>query len=119
MFDIEDIGVVALNTFLNWDSWKGKFVPLAGDHIRFKDLVREFSRVTGKQATARSLPLEEYKNQKFPGAEEMAEMFGWFAEYGYYGTKNPDLAIGRKLNPKMKSWADWLNTSTFVQTTSQ
>jgi hypothetical protein len=37
----------------------------------------------------------------------MAQMFGWFGEYQYYGP-GADLQIGKELNPHLKTFAAYL-----------
>jgi hypothetical protein len=130
MIDIRDIGDAALKVFLNWEEWKGKFVPLAGDHLTpkgtyflvvhvqpfnllYPELVDIFQEATGRTAKYVPIALETYAKQQFPGAEEMAQMFGWFVDFGYFGSKHPDLQLGKKLNPNLKTWKEWIVSTGF------
>jgi len=106
-FDVNDIGPAAVSIFHDFQKYDGKFIPLAGSHAHPQDYVKEFVEVTGVKATYQPIPLDVYAKLPFPGAEELAQMFGWFRDYTYFGP-NADLEIGRKVHPGLKTWKEWL-----------
>lgn len=107
LFDIDDIGTAAVTVFNDFDTWVGKTVPLYGEKLHPSDLAKVFTEVTGKKASFNSIPLEVYAKFSFPGAEEMAQMFGWFAEFGYFGP-NDDHSLTKKVNSNLTTWKDFV-----------
>jgi len=111
-FDVEDIGVAVVNVLKNFKEWEGKFIPLVGSHMHPQEYVKIFSEVTKKPAIYKTLTVEEYG--KFPGATDIAQMFGYFNEFGGFGPKY-DIWLGKKVNPKLKTWEEWLKKSKWGQ----
>jgi len=65
-------------------------------------------QVYKKEAVLRSLPRTEFVAQCDAfWAKEMAELFGFIDEYGFFGP-DPNFAIARMLNPNMTSFEDYL-----------
>jgi hypothetical protein len=46
-----------------------------------------------------------------PFDKELAEMFGWFNEYTYFGKRKDMIELGKKLNPNIKTWKEYLQSS--------
>jgi hypothetical protein len=42
----------------------------------------------------------------FPGARELAEMFAWFNDYGYFGKADP--FAGRVIDPSLRNFKEYL-----------
>eukprot|EP00897_Mesotaenium_endlicherianum_P000185 jgi/Mesen1/10167/ME000076S09675 len=82
-----------------------EYMNLCGFHGSMHKYVELFSKVTGRKAKLNTI--QEIKHDKF-GAE-WTEMFKWFNEYTYY--YDYDLTNGRKANPGLKNWAEWLRAS--------
>jgi len=106
-FDVTDTGDAVLNALKHPNEWKNKFVPLPGSHMHPQEYVSIFSKVTGLPARYVYVAPEEWAKFTFPGAKELAEMFGWFNEFTYYGP-HADLSLGKKINPKLKTWEEYL-----------
>lgn len=106
-FDVNDTGDAVVTALNNPSEWEGKFIPLAGTHQSVDDYVKQFTEVTGLKAIVNRPSLEEYAKYPFPGAEELAQMFGWFEEFTYFGPEE-DLKLGHKAVPNLKSYKDWL-----------
>jgi len=108
-FDVSDTGVAVVSAFNNPKEWDRKFIALAGEHMSPHEYIKQFTEVTGKKARLVEVPNETFA--KFgPGADEIADMFNWFNEYTYFGP-NYDMATGRKANPHLKSFKQWLKES--------
>jgi len=107
--DITDIGPVVVECFNNPKKWDRKLIPMAGDQMTPEEYMTQFTEVTGKKARWVQIPREIYATF-YPGASEIAEMFGWFDDYTYYG-HNEDLSLGRKAYPGLKTWKQWLKSS--------
>ncbi len=61
----------------------------------------------GRPARYNPIPLDEYAKLSFPGAEEMAHMFGYFQECTFFGPPF-DVSLGRKACPHIKTWRQYL-----------
>jgi len=109
--DIDDIGPIVVECFNNPKQWDRKFIPMAGDHMPVDEYMTQFTEVTGKKARWVQIPREIYATF-YPGAGEIAEMFGWFDDYTYFGN-NEDLSLGRKAYPGLKNFKQWLKHSGF------
>jgi len=113
-FDVDDTGVAALNALKNSKEWEGKFIPLTGSHLHPQEYIKIFTEVTKKPAKLNSPSVEEFAKYGFPGAHDLAQMFGYFNEYTYFGP-HYDINLGKKLNPKLKTWEEWLKKSKWMQ----
>jgi len=108
--DVSDTGE-AVATALNHPSeWNGKLIPVAGSHMHPQDYFSTISKVTGVPTKFVSVSTDAFAKYPFPGAQEMADMFGWFNEFTYYGP-DVDLSLAKKANPHVKSFEEWLKVS--------
>jgi len=109
-YDVEDTGGATLAALKHPNEWKNKFIPLAGSHMHPQEYVSVFSKVTGLPAKYNYVSPEDWAKFPFPGAKEMAEMFGYFNEFTYFGGTH-DLSLGKKAFPQLKSFEEWLKSS--------
>jgi uncharacterized protein YbjT (DUF2867 family) len=111
MFDVkEDTGKPIPGILDDPERWgKGQRINYAGAHITVTEIVETFKRVTGKDARIVEVPYEDFAKQ----SKELADMFGWFEEYGYYG-KQADIHSAEQLVPKLVSWEDFLKKTASV-----
>ena len=100
-------GAAVATILNNPNEWNGKFVPLVGDHLHAEEFVKTFAQVTGQPAKLNSITREAFAGFGFPGAEELAQMFGYFEEYTCFGPDG-DLELGKKAHPNLKSFKQWL-----------
>lgn len=101
--DIDDIGPAVAEILKRPDEFVGKFLPLIGTHQSVKEFISQFIKITGEHAELAQIDLKEFSKQ----SPEMAQMFGFFEQYTYYGPE-VDLNLGRKFLPKTKEWKEWL-----------
>jgi len=80
-YDVDETGPAVVTALNNPEQWNLKRIDYVGDNMPTEDYIKTWSKVTGKKARFNAVPIEEMmKTQK-----EMAEMFGWFRDYTYYG----------------------------------
>ena len=108
--DINDIGPIVREILENPDKFVGQDVCICGEEIKFEDMPKVFTKVTGIPGVCKPLSEEEYRASQ-QGApkivvDDIFYMFKWFEQYGYFG-KNKDWGNGRKLT-KLTTWEDWL-----------
>jgi len=111
--DVRELGPVVSNAFRNPKGWgNGEYIAVVGEQLPVSEILKALSNQVGTQVTLQSVPLEVYKTF-FPGADEIADMFGWFDEYGYNGRFH-DVTSGHKAKgSQLKSFPEWLKESQF------
>mmetsp|Transcript_13454 Transcript_13454/g.23244 ORF Transcript_13454/g.23244 Transcript_13454/m.23244 type:complete len:303 (+) Transcript_13454:140-1048(+) len=113
-FDVNDTGAVVTAAFQHPHKWNGRFIPISGEHFTWSEFIEKFNKATGKGAVLNLVPRETFAKFGFPGAEELAEMFGWFDEFGYYGRAGKR-ELGLRAYHDLKSLSEWFeeNKSAF------
>ena len=82
--DIEQLGDVVAGAFANpVGAGNGEYLPLVGDFLSFNDIIDTLNE-QGHHYTFNKVPRNVFATF-FPGAAELAEMFGYFEEYTYLG----------------------------------
>ncbi|UJR29634.1 hypothetical protein I4U23_017182 [Adineta vaga] len=108
--DIEDTGPIVRQILENPDKFVGQDICICGEEIRFEDVPKVFTKVTGQPAISKSLTEEEYRGATSflpkPVQDEIFHMFKWFEQYGYYG-KDKDWKNGQQLT-KLNTFEQWL-----------
>lgn len=111
--DIEDIGDAVVYMEEHRNEFLGKYVPFYGSHMSPQEYVDQLSAYTGQKVKLNLIPRDVYAKFNFPGAHELAEMFGWFDEFTCHGP-GADLEIRKKVNPNVKTWQQYLEASKFT-----
>lgn len=108
--DIDDMGPIVREILANPDQFVGQDICICSEEIKFEDMPKVFTKVTGIPAICKPLSEEEYRalQQGTPKiiVDDIVDMFKWFEQYGYFG-KNKDWKNGQKLT-KLTTWEDWL-----------
>jgi uncharacterized protein YbjT (DUF2867 family) len=110
-FDVNQLGGVVSEIFLNPEKYNGQFIPVWSETQSPQFYVDAISEKLGKKVKLNSIPYEEYSNYSFSGARDIAEMFAWFNEYGYYGKR--DCQTGKKIYPNLYTFKEWLSNVDF------
>lgn len=104
----EDIGRTALGIFRRGDEFIGRTVGLAGDHRTGAEYAAALSKALGEEVVYRPLSWDEFRALPLPVAEEMGNMFQYYAENAARFTALRDLDLARELNPDLQSLDTWL-----------
>ncbi len=107
---VEDLGAVVRAIFDNPDQYRGKVIPVAGDHIPASEYAAVLSRVLGKKVVYNYIPQEVYAKLGFPGAEEVANMFEYYRVYDPY--TDADVQKAREIAPGLQTFEAWLKAHT-------
>jgi uncharacterized protein YbjT (DUF2867 family) len=104
----EDIGGVAYGIFKKGKELIGKTVAIAGEHLTGSEMAEKLSKGLGIKVAYNAVTPEAYRGFGFPGAEDLGNMFQFYADFEDYfvGARNVDYA--RSLNPKLQSFDQWL-----------
>jgi len=105
----EDIGKSAYGIFKAGDTFKGKTVSIAGEHLTGAQMADSFSRALGTEVKYNDVPADVYRSFGFPGADEMGNMFQFKRDFeeDYVGARS--LKFTRSINPALQSFDEWLD----------
>jgi hypothetical protein len=113
MADIEDTGPVVREILNNPDKFVGQDICVCGEAIRFGDLSKVFTKVTGIPAVSKTITEEQFRsNLKWLSQfaqDDIVSMYRLLKEYGYYG-KDKDWKNGQKLTT-LNTFEQWLKKS--------
>lgn len=84
-YDVDETGKVVAEILEDPEKYVGKTIPMAGDDLTAAQYVEEVSKALNKPIKLNTIPYEVFSKFPFPGAHEMAEMYHWFEDYGYFG----------------------------------
>lgn len=107
--DIGELGQVVAGAFANPEAaGSGQYLPLVGDLLSFADILATLN-AQGHSLTFTRVPREAFAGF-FPGAAELAEMFGYFENHTYLGARSDDrIELANKVAGKpattFDSWA--------------
>jgi uncharacterized protein YbjT (DUF2867 family) len=104
----EDIGRTAYGIFLAGPRFIGRTVGLAGAHYTGEGLATLFTKVLGEKVVYRPLTHDQMRAAGFPGADEVGNMYQFYAEAADSFVGNRDIALIRTINPRLKSLQEWL-----------
>jgi uncharacterized protein YbjT (DUF2867 family) len=97
MGDIRELGNLVAGAFAQPDkAGNGAYLPLVGDFLTFNDIA-ETLNLQGHHFTVKQVPREVFATF-FPGAGELAEMFGYWEAHTYLGSDSHDqIALANKI----------------------
>ena len=104
----EDIGRCAYGIFRKGGPAIGRTVGIAGDHLTGAEMAAALASALGETVRYNAVPFDVYRGLGFPGAEDLGNMFQFYAEFEDYFCGARDLAVARSLNPELQSFATWL-----------
>jgi uncharacterized protein YbjT (DUF2867 family) len=104
----EDIGRCAYGVFRRGNEIVGKSVGIAGEHLTGAQMAAELTRALGQEVVHRDVPPAVYRTFGFPGADDLGNMFEFYADFegDFCGLR--DVAFSRRLNPQLQTFAQWL-----------
>src|SRR6266436_3965002 len=109
MGDIRELGNIVAGAFAHPDeAGHGEYLPLVGDFLSFNEIVETLNR-QGHNFSYKQIPKETFA-ALFPGAAELAEMFGYWEAHTYLGSDSSDrIALANKIAgrqpTKFAAWA--------------
>ncbi len=97
MGDIQELGNIVAGAFAHPDeAGHGQYLPLVGDFLSFREMV-DILNQQGHHFTVKQVPKELFATF-FPGAHEIAEMFGYWEAHTYLGSDSSDrIALANKI----------------------
>jgi hypothetical protein len=107
----DDIGKCAYGIFKQGDSFIGKTVGIAGEHLTGAEMAEALSRSLRQSVSYTAVPPEVYRSFGFPGADDLGNMFQYKRDFESDFCGARDLALARSLNPELKTFSSWLQAN--------
>jgi uncharacterized protein YbjT (DUF2867 family) len=104
----EDIGKCVFGVFKQGRAYIGKSVGLASDALTGAQIAAAFTRALGKEVKYNAVPPEVYRGFGFPGADDIGNMFQFYADFEPVLLASRDVALSKALNPELESFDAWL-----------
>jgi len=104
----EDIGKCALGIFKRGAQYIGKSVGIAGEHLTGQQMADALSAALGQPVRYNAISPATYRGFGFPGADDLGNMFQFYAEFEDDVCARRNLAESRALNPQLQTFAAWL-----------
>jgi uncharacterized protein YbjT (DUF2867 family) len=105
----EDIGKCAYGIFKKGNEFIGKTVGIAGDQLTGDEMAGVLSKSLGQTVVYNMVTPAQYRAFGFPGADDLGNMFQFYAEFEQHCNKTRDLKLSKELNPGLLSFEAWLN----------
>jgi uncharacterized protein YbjT (DUF2867 family) len=106
-----DIGKCAYGMFKGGSQWIGKTVGIAGDHLTGAQMAAAYAKAFGQDVVYNAVTPEAYRGFGFPGAEDLGNMFQFYADFEDHFSTSRDLATARALNPSLQNFETWLTAN--------
>ncbi len=104
----EDIGRTAYGILRRGTELVGETISISGENLTGDEYAARFSKELGEEVGYRPIGLDDVRAQDVPGADDIANMFFYYAEHEEYfaGARDPEYV--RTLNPRLKDFSTWL-----------
>ena len=105
----EDIGKVAYGIFKKGPAaTAGMRIGIAGEHLTGAELAAKMSKALGREVAYNAVPFDVFRGLGFPGAEDVGNMFQFYAEFEEQLVATRDVPKTRALNPELQTFDQWL-----------
>ncbi len=104
----EDIGKCAYGIFKAGKSMIGETVGIMGDDPTCADMAASLTRALGEEVRYNAVPAEMYRSFGFPGADDLGNMFQFYAEFEEAFGANRNKQLSKQLNPDLQDFDQWL-----------
>ena len=104
----EDIGKCAYGIFKAGAEYVGRTIGISGELLTGKQMAAAFTKAIGREVRYNPVTPETYRGFGFPGADDLGNMFQFYAEFEDHFARSRDPAVARALNPSLQTFAQWL-----------
>jgi len=113
MFDVRDTGYLVANILKDPNAYNKKEINAVGIQGHVDEIFRLIGRSIGKKVILEQITRDKYAKSGGPYSKHIAEMFGWFNDFTYYGP-GAEIESGRNVYPSMTTLDTWAR-STFME----
>ncbi|MDP9794273.1 uncharacterized protein YbjT (DUF2867 family) [Catenuloplanes nepalensis] len=105
---MDDLGAIVVRVLQQPAETIGTTVPVATEHLTGEEIADAFGTVLGEPVAYRPPTHDQLRGFGFPGADELGNMFQYYAEFpeSYLGRRDP--ATVRAMHPGWHTLADFL-----------
>ncbi|MCY7353894.1 MAG: NmrA/HSCARG family protein [Lysobacter sp.] len=105
----EDIGRSAYGIFRRGDAYIGKTVGIAGEALTGAQMAAALGKTLGREVRHNAVTPEQFRGFGFPGADDLGNMFQYNQDFAAEFDAARDVALTRELNPRLQTFAQWLD----------
>ncbi len=105
---VDDIGRIAYAILRRGTDLVGKTISVAGENLTGAEYAERFAKEFGEEVTYRPVDVGVIRSSGAPGADDLANMFFYYAEHEevFAGARDPEVV--RALHPGLRDFATWL-----------
>lgn len=107
----EDIGRIAYGIFEAGDEYIGRTVGAVGEHTTGAEIAKAMTDALGEEVRYQEVPADVYRSFGFDGADEMGNMYQFKRDFNDVYVGERDIDEARRLNPKLQTLRQWLDTN--------
>ncbi len=104
----EDIGKCAYGIFKKGTSLTGKRIGIAGDDPTCQEMANALTMALGEEVTYNAVTPQMFRSFGFPGADDLGNMFQYYADFEKEFAEARDINYARELNPALQTFEMWL-----------
>jgi uncharacterized protein YbjT (DUF2867 family) len=104
----EDIGKCAFGIFREGKALVGRSVGIAAEHLTGEEMAAALTQALGQPVRYNAVTPEQYRGFGFPGADDLGNMFQFYAEFEEAFMRARPVEVARRLNPDLQTFAAFL-----------
>lgn len=104
----EDIGKCAFGVFQGGEQFIGKAIGIAGEQLTGTQLAAAMSQALGTDIGYNAITPDTFRALEFPAADDLGNMFQYYADFETEYCAFHDPALSRSLNPQLQTFSQWL-----------
>ena len=104
----EDIGKAAYRIFEEGDEWIGKTIGIAGGHLTGAQMAKSLTKALGQEVRYNEITPAAFRALGFPGADDLGNMFQFYADFAQDVCDARSISETKKLNPELLTFDRWL-----------
>jgi uncharacterized protein YbjT (DUF2867 family) len=104
----EDIGRCSYGILRAGESYIGRTVGVAGEHLTGAEVAASMTRALGRPVGYADITPGEYRRLDFPGADDLCNMFQFKRDFQDVFCAARSVAESRRLNPSLQRFDAWL-----------
>jgi uncharacterized protein YbjT (DUF2867 family) len=104
----EDIGKAAYAIFEKGDEMIGQTVGIAGGHLTGAQIAKSMTKALGQEVKYNAITPEAFRALGFPGADDLGNMFQFYAEFEQDCCDARSISETKTLNPELQTFDRWL-----------